>query len=185
MVVSERFSCWPVQQDCLVFVGHHNLGTVKPVNYDHLNWSHLSILVKNKFNLELYTWGSQATGLTVSSKRNCLSLKETNLAEGLRDPFLDRLRNCVILVFNVPSLECDAVCIRRTLLHLEERLKENKRHVEKKNARVPRLQIMSSTLVTKLRGTRVEVIGYKEKWAVRKSKNRWMWTSRAIVTTAR
>ena len=74
------------------------------------------------------------------------------------------------VIYKVPCMECDAVYIGETLRNLDERLKEHKRHVEKKSAKGSAIAEHVIKSGHEIAWDRAEVIDYEQKWGARKIK---------------
>ena len=67
-------------------------------------------------------------------------------------------------------MECDAVYIGEKLRNLDERLKEHKRHVEKKSAKGSTIAEHVIKSGPEIAWDRAEVIDYEQKWGAKKIK---------------
>ena len=79
-------------------------------------------------------------------------------------------------------MKCDTVYIGETLRNLEGRLKEHKRHVEKKNANRSVIAERAIKFGYEIAWDRGKVINYEQNWGARKIKARC--TSRVSELTA-
>ena len=90
------------------------------------------------------------------------------MCNGLKDSIPEKLRKGVI--YKVPCIESDAVYIGETLRNLDERLKEHKRHVEKKNVKGYAIAEHVIKSGHEIAWDRAGVIDYEQKWGARKIK---------------